>query len=75
MSTKQSLDRILEDFNPKDTANTLSLKASGAPVTIWLPAEAKARYDRLQEASHRQFSKKAREALLLLIDLAEARAS
>lgn len=71
---KQSLNEILGDFNPAEPAPGSGEKL-GAPVTIWLPTEAKARYDRLQKASGRRFGKKAREALLALIELAEARAS
>lgn len=44
------------------------------PVTIWLSTEAKVKYDQLQKQTRRKFSKKAREALLALIDMAEARA-
>lgn len=67
-----TLNEILSDFRPTKTEEKNSLKG-GSPVTIWLPAEAKARYDRLQENSGRKFSKKAREVLLALMEVAEAR--
>lgn len=67
-----TISEILGDFSPTMKDSPKSLK-EGRPVTIWLPAEAKARYDRLQEKSGRRFSKKAREILLALIEMAEAR--
>lgn len=65
-----SLAEILGDFNLQDSADASGLK-SGGPVTIWLPADYKAKYDRLQKASDRRFCKKARKALQALIDLAD----
>ncbi len=69
-----SFSEILGDFGSpaKDDSRTLK---DGKPVTIWLPAKAKASYDRLQEKSGRRFSKKAREVLLTLIDIAESKTS
>lgn len=64
--TETTMKDILGDFSPK----ACELKES-KPVTIWLPAEAKARYDKLQEKSGRRFSKKVREALIILIGAAE----
>ena len=69
-----SLNDILADFSVMTSEDEKRLKER-KPVTIWLSAEAKARYDRLQEKSGRKFGKKAREALLMLIDSAEARVS
>lgn len=66
------LDDILGDFTTAGGPTKSGL--NGGTVTIWLSAEDKARYDRLQEQSNRRFSKKAREALILLMDLAEQRA-
>jgi shikimate kinase len=68
----KSLDEILADFDLSDTSNPSGLK-SGGPVTIWLPAEFKERYDRLQKVSDRKFCKKVREALKVMIELAEKR--
>jgi hypothetical protein len=73
MREKLSLEGILADFTMKD-AGMLGPKGRQA-VTIWLTPEDHARYERLQSMSKKRFSKKAREALLALIDLAEARAS
>jgi hypothetical protein len=70
--SEKTLNDILADFGPKGADDKNSLK-EGKPVTIWLPAAAKARYDKLQETSGRRFSKKAREVLLALIEAAEAR--
>ncbi|MES2355597.1 MAG: hypothetical protein V4568_14605 [Pseudomonadota bacterium] len=74
MKSEKSITDYLSDFNPGDGANPLSLK-SGAPITIWLPADIKARYDKLQDMSGRKFSRKAREVLTALIHAAEAKAS
>lgn len=71
--TEKTISEILGDFSPTKTEHA-SLK-DGKPVTIWLPADAKARYDKLQESSGRRFSKKAREALIVLIAMAEARSA
>lgn len=62
-----SLERILEDFGH----NVSGKAADRRPITLWLLPEDKARYDRLQKASRREFCKKAREALLALMALAE----
>lgn len=62
---------ILADLNVATTSD--GMKTGRCSVTIWLPPEAKARYDVLQERTRRRFSKKAREALLALIDAAEER--
>jgi hypothetical protein len=76
MSSKGlKFDEILEGFNPK--APQIAPLRSGGAVTIWLDAEAKARYDRLQEMSKhrgRRFSDVARETLKALIDVAESKA-
>lgn len=69
---EKTLSDILGDFLPAEDGKKESVK-SGGPVTIWLPASAKVRYDRLQESSGRRFGKKAREALIALIDIAETR--
>jgi hypothetical protein len=68
MSVK-SLDDILGDC----FENTARGRSKGRlPVTFWLTPEEKALYDHLQEMSGRQFSKKAREAVLALMERAKA---
>lgn len=67
-----TMEDLLGDFCLTSGSEANSLKERHA-VTIWLPAEAKARYDLLQEKSERRFSKKAREVLIQLITLAESR--
>lgn len=63
-----TLTEILGDF----TCSPAQLQAkNGATLTLWVPVDVKARYDKLQEQSGRRFSKKAREALIALIDAAE----
>lgn len=69
---RTTLDDILGDFSPAQTEGRAPIK-SGTTLTIWVPTDLKARYDRLQERSGRKFSKKAREVLLALIEMAEAR--
>jgi hypothetical protein len=71
MEDAKSLNEILGDFNPSEASDKSAL--NGGTVTIWLSAADKARYDQLQIKSGRRFSKKAREALLALIEIAEAR--
>lgn len=68
---EKTISEILGDFSPNEASS--SIKRDGQPVTIWLPAEAKARYDKLQKNSGRKFSKKARETLIALIEIAEAK--
>lgn len=70
---KLSLDEILGDFAPSQEEVSVHPKR-GVTLTIWVPEEAKLKYDRLQRVSRKKFGKKVREALLTLIDLAEKRA-
>jgi hypothetical protein len=63
----KSLDAIFEDFDPQEPRRS-SLKTGGAPVTIWIPVEYKAKYDRLQEMSKKRFCKKVRELIQAAID-------
>ena len=70
MREKRSLDDILKSFDLKEPREEDSQRER-KPVTIWIPASAKARYDRLQVVSGRRFSKKARELLLAAIDMAD----
>lgn len=68
----KTLGDILDDFTFSDQRGKGSL-AGGKPITIWMPARAKASYDRLQEKSGRRFTRKVREAILELISAAETR--
>lgn len=69
---EKTIEDLLGDFRPVQSANRSTL--TGGTVTIWLSAEDKARYDRLQEMSGRKFSKKVREVLMAIIERAEQRA-
>lgn len=73
---EKGFESYLEGFNPNEP--TEEPIRNGAPVTIWLPAEDKARYDRLQQKTKRakkRFSEVARDMLRDLIEAAEKRAS
>lgn len=70
---EKTIEGILGDFKPTASGNRSSL--TGGTVTIWLSAEDKARYDRLQKMSGRKFSNKTREVLLAVMELAEQRMS
>lgn len=74
MEKTTTLQGIMADFSETELEPEEggSVK-SGAPITIWLPREAKESYDRLQKNSGRRFSKKARQAVLALIAIAERR--
>lgn len=72
MKTSAARD-LLGDFQIMPQGNGTGSHKEVKPVTIWLPAEAKASYDRLQDKSGRRFSKKAREVLIELITQAEER--
>lgn len=74
---KQSLETILGDFKLGGSDQPVGSQNRRC-ITLWLRSEDKARYDRLQEMSRgssRKFSDVTREALLMLIELAETRAS
>lgn len=65
-SQPKSLDSILENFD-------LSLSEDGScpddePVTFWIPAEYKAKFDQLQRRSKRKFGKLVKEILKYSID-------
>lgn len=74
MNTSRAQD-LLGDFEITPTNESRSQKEMRVPVTLWLPADDKARYDQLQNKTKRRFSKKAREVLIELIGLAEDRLS
>lgn len=69
---EKTISDILGDFSPSQDVKSETVK-SGGPVTIWLPRGKKAEYDLLQKQSGRQFSKRARELLIELINVAQAR--
>ena len=75
MSAK-TIAELFSDFNVTsiDSARRKAPKER-ASVTIWLTPEAKARFDRLQQVSHRRFGKKVREMILAALDQAEKLAS
>lgn len=64
---KIDIQDIMSDFeiNEQKSASDLS---TGKPMTIWLPKEYKARYDRIQKMSRQRFSKKLREVIQAVID-------
>lgn len=64
-----TLDQILADFEMNVTPAGTGIQRQS--VTIWLDPEYKERYDRLQRNSRREFSKKAKAALMALINLAD----
>lgn len=66
----KAIHDILSDFNPNEPCAESELK-KGAPLTIWLPARDKARYDKLQKMSGRKFSKKVREVIQAVLDMVE----
>ena len=67
------IQKLMEDFDPKASEQDRDYKY-GRPVTVWLSAEDKARYDRIQKMSGRRFSKKLREVLKAALDVAEEKA-
>jgi hypothetical protein len=75
ISPSVSLDAILGDFGTAEPEHKNDLDAS---VTIWIPANYKARFQALQSKTRgkngRKFSAIARDTLLALIELAEKRA-
>ena len=72
MSDDKTISELLGDFSATPAKDKQSLKGRG-PVTIWLPPDAKERYDRLQMKSGKTFSKKVRELLLVMIEKAEVK--
>lgn len=64
------LEQVLEDFVPAEVKHC-GLKATGGPVTTWLPAEIKADYDQLQIRTDKRFGKGARELLIAYVQAAK----
>lgn len=69
-----SMDDLLEDFDPKETAAQSAL-TRGASITVWLSAEDRARYTALRSRYGRKVPRKAREAIVALLDAIERLAS
>jgi len=67
-----TLKDFLGDLGPMN-ADSAQRSTASSLITIRLPPETKARYDLLQERSRKRFGKKAREALIALIEIAEAK--
>lgn len=70
--TNSALDQILDGLEMDASERGNRLK-DGAPITIWLLPEDKARYDELQKKTGRKFLPKVRETVLALIEAAESR--
>jgi hypothetical protein len=70
---KRTLDSILKDFDVSGKCD--KAKPVGSMIGVWLPDDYKARYDNLQTTSGRRFSKKVREVIIAMIDMAQAKAS
>lgn len=68
MDHQAKIGELLGDFL---AASGGANKSKDRPVTLWLPPEVKASYDKLQEKSDRRFGKKAREIFIELITVAE----
>jgi hypothetical protein len=66
------LEDVLGDFAAPQLDPDVTVRY-GRPVTVWLPHPYKVKYDMLQIQSGKRLSKKARELLMALIDLAEKR--
>lgn len=62
-----TLDSIIDGFDPANTPQPQRVH-DGAPVTIWLPAEYKAKYDLVQDRSRKKFSRVLREVFMRAID-------
>lgn len=70
----KNIDTILSSFDPAGPAREPSELAGGKPIAVWLPPDYKNRYDRLQAAHGRRFSKHLRELIKAAIEHAESRA-
>lgn len=67
--TDKSLDQIFHETEESED------QIKGRTLTVWVPAECKDAYDRLQKSSRRAFSKKLRKLVQTAIELAEKRVS
>jgi hypothetical protein len=59
----KSLDEIFCDYNV-----TKRTKVKKMAVTVWVPVESKERYDKLQELSERDYSKKLSELFVVAVN-------
>lgn len=69
MNMSDAFGEYLKDFGAKVKSENETVDI----IHIRVPADAKARYAKLQEKSGRRFSKTVREALIALIEAAEAK--
>lgn len=69
-----SLQSLMQDFDPAPPPNRNRLNEGGT-VTIWLSKDQKDRYDRIQQTSNRQFTRKIREIIIAAMDLAEEKSA
>lgn len=58
-----SLDDVFSDLNLDSDAAALNKS-----ITLWVPEEYKAKYDKLQKLSSREFNKRLRTLILKAID-------
>lgn len=70
---EQKFEDVLSDLELIDPTRRNSVN-SGATLTIWLPADYKAIYDKLQKLTGRRMSRKVREVVQSLLKAAEAKA-
>lgn len=60
-----SIEEILGNFNPEDHKCS---REDCRPLSIWVPAEYKKKYDELQESSGRSFGKLLKQVIMKSID-------
>lgn len=68
---KDVIQELLKDFNPKELEEE---RQNQRPLTVWLSATDKARYDRIQKMSNRRFNKMIREVIQAALDVVEKKA-
>jgi hypothetical protein len=69
----KAIEDLMKDFNPTELQPEHRSRG-GKPVTIWLSAETKARYDKIQKLSQRRFNQKLREIIEAALEVAEKKA-
>ena len=67
---RQNVANILDKF---DLGSSEASRVEKEPMTFWLPAEYKKKYDDLQRLSKRKFTKAVQEILMHAIDEAAVR--
>lgn len=70
---EHTFDDLISDLELVETSD--NLPKQWEVISFRVPTEIKSRYARLQKMSGRQFSRKAKVALLALIQAAESKAS